>query len=382
MNEQIEQLAQEMKNQIDAVKAIGEELKGKYEHNDKVTEGAKQTADEAITKLNDITAQLDEIKQKHARTGGEGKPEFKTLGQQFVDAKGEGISMATFGKNDRAQMEVKNTITTDAVTQTTRIPGMIVPPQRAMTIRDLITAGTMDGNALEYVRETGFTNNAGMVAEGAKKPESALTFDSVTTSPKVIAHWIKASRQVLDDMPQLQSHIDGRLIYGLKLKEENQILNGDGTGQNLAGIIPQASAYAAPLTIAKATRIDVLRLAMLQAVLAEYPASGFTLNPTDWAGIELTKSTDGQYIIGVPQSGTTPTLWGLPVVQTQAITVGKFLTGAFAMGAQVFDRWQSRVELGYENDDFTKNLVTILAEERLALAVYRPEAFVYGDLPA
>lgn len=382
MNEQIEQLAQEMKNQIDAVKAIGEELKGKYEHNDKVTEGAKQTADEAITKLNDITAQLDEIKQKHARTGGEGKPEFKTLGQQFVDAKGEGISMATFGKNDRAQMEVKNTITTDAVTQTTRIPGMIVPPQRAMTIRDLITAGTMDGNALEYVRETGFTNNAGMVAEGAKKPESALTFDSVTTSPKVIAHWIKASRQVLDDMPQLQSHIDGRLIYGLKLKEENQILNGDGTGQNLAGIIPQASAYAAPLTIANATRIDVLRLAMLQAVLAEYPASGFTLNPTDWAGIELTKSTDGQYIIGVPQSGTTPTLWGLPVVQTQAITVGKFLTGAFAMGAQVFDRWQSRVELGYENDDFTKNLVTILAEERLALAVYRPEAFVYGDLPA
>lgn len=382
MNEQIEQLAQEMKNQIDAVKAIGEELKGKYEHNDKVTEGAKQTADEAITKLNDITAQLDEIKQKHARTGGEGKPEFKTLGQQFVDAKGEGISMATFGKNDRAQMEVKNTITTDAVTQTTRIPGMIVPPQRAMTIRDLITAGTMDGNALEYVRETGFTNNAGMVAEGAKKPESALTFDSVTTSPKVIAHWIKASRQVLDDMPQLQSHIDGRLIYGLKLKEENQILNGDGTGQNLAGIIPQASAYAAPLTIANATRIDVLRLAMLQAVLAEYPASGFTLNPTDWAGIELTKSTDGQYIIGVPQSGTTPTLWGLPVVQTQAITVGKFLTGAFAMGAQVFDRWQSRVELGYENDDFTKNLVTILAEERLALAVYRPEAFVYGKLPA
>ena len=290
--------------------------------------------------------------------------------------------MATFGKNDRAQMEVKNTITTAAVAQTTRIPGMIVPPQRAMTIRDLITAGTMDGNALEYVRETGFTNNAGMVAEGAKKPESALTFDSVTTSPKVIAHWIKASRQVLDDMPQLQSHIDGRLIYGLKLKEESQILNGDGTGQNLAGIIPQASAYAAPLTIANATRIDVLRLAMLQAVLAEYPASGFTLNPTDWAGIELTKSTDGQYIIGVPQSGTTPTLWGLPVVQTQAITVGKFLTGAFAMGAQVFDRWQSRVEVGYENDDFTKNLVTILAEERLALAVYRPEAFVYGSLPA
>ena len=95
----------------------------------------------------------------------------------------------------------------------------------------------------------------------------------------------------------------------------------------------------------------------------------------------MTKSTDGQYIIGVPQSGTTPTLWGLPVVQTQAIAVGKFLTGAFSMGAQIFDRWASRVEVATENeDDFVKNLVTILCEERLALAVYRPESFIFGDV--
>ncbi len=73
-------------------------------------------------------------------------------------------------------------------------------------------------------------------------------------------------------------------------------------------------------------------------------------------------------------------LWRLQVVQTQAITVDKFLTGAFKMGAQVFDRWQASIETGYENDDFTKNMVTILAEERLAMAIYRPEAFIYGDL--
>ena len=239
----------------------------------------------------------------------------------------------------------------------------------------------MDGNLLEYVRETGFTNNAGMVAEGAAKPQSDLKFDMVNTSPKVIAHYIKASRQILDDAAQLKSYIDGRLRYGLKHKEEMQLLNGDGTGQNLLGIIPQATAYLSPITMASATKIDKLRLAMLQAVLAEYPASGHVLNPIDWADIELTKDTTGNYILANPQGTVQPTMWGLPVVQTQAIASGKFLTGAFNMGAQVFDRWQSRVEVATENeDDFIKNMVTILCEERLALAVYRPESFVYGSL--
>jgi HK97 family phage major capsid protein len=123
-----------------------------------------------------------------------------------------------------------------------------------------------------------------------------------------------------------------------------------------------------------------MRLAMLQAALAEYPATGHVMHPTDWARIELTKDGNANYIIGKPQGTIAPTLWGLPVVATQAITVDKFLTGAFNMGAQIFDRWDATVETGYENDDFTKNLVTILAEERLALAIFRPEAFIYGDL--
>ncbi|WP_307959503.1 phage major capsid protein [Sinorhizobium medicae] len=249
-----------------------------------------------------------------------------------------------------------------------------------MTVRDLISPGRMDGNALEYVRETGFTNSAAPVAETAAKPESDLKFDLVTTSAKVIAHWMKASRQILDDFSQLRSIIDQRLLYGLAYVEEGQLLNGDGTGQNLHGIIPQATAYAAAFTPDAPTAIDTLRLAQLQAALAEYPATGHVMHPTDWARIELEKDTTGRYIIGNPQGMIGPTLWGLPVVATQAIAVDKFLTGAFRLGAQLFDRWDARVEAGFVNDDFIKNLVTILAEERLALAVYRPEAFIYGDL--
>ena len=218
-----------------------------------------------------------------------------------------------------------------------------------------------------------------MVAEAAAKPSSDIKFDIVSTSAKVIAHWMKASRQVLDDISQLKSVIDQRLIYGLAFKEETQLLNGDGTGQNLNGIVTQASAYSAPIALVSPTSIDFMRLAMLQAVLAQYPATGHVMNPIDWAWVETLKDAQGRYIIGNPQGSITPTLWGLPVVTTQAMAVDKFLTGAFKLGAQVFDRWDARVETGYENDDFTKNLVTILAEERLALAVYRPEAFIYGD---
>lgn len=388
----IEQLAQEFKKQVDEVKAIAEDFKGKREHGDKIAEGAKQSADEAITKLNETKAQLDELEQKMARRPNDTPNEVKSLGCQFVESDQFKSLKGAAGQRGKANLEVKATITsltTDAagsagdLVQTTRLPGIIAPPDRKLTIRDLLMQGRMDGNALEYVRETGFTNNAGMVAEGTKKPQSDIKFDLVSTTAKVIAHYMKASRQILDDASQLQSYIDGRLRYGLAFKEEQQILNGDGTGQNLLGIIPQATAYVRPagVTPSSETIIDTLRYAMLQAVLAEYPASGHVLNPIDWASIETLKDSTGQYIIGNPQGAASPTLWRLPVVETQAITAGKFLTGGFSMGAQIFDRWLSRVEVATENeDDFINNLVTILAEERLALAVYRPEAFIYGDL--
>ncbi|MCA1368080.1 phage major capsid protein [Bradyrhizobium sp. BRP14] len=389
-----EQLAQQVKAQFDqsleAVKKIADEALGKARAGETLSNSIKEQADEALIKMNGLKEQLDQVEQKLARGDSDGDDKQKSIGEQFVDSEGYKAFAATgFSKTARAgDMQIKATLTsatTDAAgsvgdaVQNTRLPGILALPQRRLTVRDLLSEGRMDGSTLEYVKETGFNNNAAPVAETAAKPESDLKFDLVTTSAKVIAHWMKASRQILSDVSQLRSTIDQRLLYGLAYKEEGQLLNGDGTGQNLLGIIPQATAYAAPITLTSPTSIDVMRLAMLQAALAEYPATGHVMNPIDWTWIETLKDTEGRYIIGNPQGSITPTLWGLPVVTTQAMTVDKFLTGAFKLGAQVFDRWDARVEAGYVNDDFTKNLVTILAEERLALAVYRPEAFIYGD---
>ena len=391
-----EQLAQEVKaafdQQLTEVKAIAEDALGKIKAGEALTEETKGKADEALTKLNQLTALKEQVASLEQKVleGDRGKPEkAKSLGEQFVESEKVKEFLGLAHPRGRVDMQTKATLTsltTDAAgsvgdaIRPTRLPEIFPLAQRRLTVRDLLSQGQMDGSTLEYVKETGFVNNAGMVAEGAAKPSSDIKLDLVSTSAKVIAHWMKASRQVLSDIAQLRSIIDQRLLYGLAFKEESQLLNGDGTGQNLLGVIPQATAYSAPVTIADINIIDVLRLAMLQAALAEYPSTGHVMHPTDWATIETLKDTQGRYIIGNPQGTTPPTLWGLPVVATQAMTVRKFLTGAFKLGAQVFDRWQARVEVATENeDDFIKNLVTVLAEERIALAVYRPEAFIYGD---
>lgn len=373
---------------VDQVKGIAEDALGKAAAGEKLGSDAKEKADTALTELNGLRAKLTELEQRAAREGGEGEA-AKTLGEQFVTDERVKQFLTSEQSSGKVDLRVKATITSattaaagsaGAGVNRTRLSGILELPQRRMTVRDLITQGRMDGNTLEYVRETGFTNSAAPVAEGLVKPESDLRFDLVNTSAKVIAHWMKASRQILSDFAQLRSVIDNRLLYGLAYAEEQQLLNGDGTGQNLLGIIPQATAYTAPFAPTAGTAIDTMRLAMLQAEIALFPATGHVMNPLDWGRIELTKDADGRYIIGNPQGTISATLWGLPVVTTPAIAADKFLTGAFKMGAQLFDRWDARVEVGYVNDDFIRNLTTILAEERLALAVYRPQAFIYGDL--
>lgn len=370
----------------DAVKEIAEKALKMAETGEKAGKEFKEKADEALNSMNGVKAQLTELEQKLARSGGD-DAEVKSIGSQFVDADGF-KALQSGGMGAKFSLAVKADLTT-ATTNTAgamgaaiapnRLPGVQGLPQRRMTIRNLLMPGRTDTPNIEFIQETGFTNNAAAVAEGALKPESDMKLAEKAVSTKVIAHWTRATRQILSDFSQSRSLIDNRLLYGLAFKEEGQLLSGDGTGANLLGLIPQATDFVNPLTGGDATSIDRIRLMILQAALAEYPSNGIVMNPIDWAWIELLKDTTGRYIIGNPQGTTAPTLWNLPVVATQAITVDKVLTGAFDMGAQIFDQWEGRVEAGYQNDDFTRNKVTFLAEERLALAVYRPESFIYGD---
>lgn len=376
----------------DTVKAIAEEALGKAAKGEELSTSVKQLADEALTGMNEAKARLDDLEQKVARKGVQADGQAATVGAQFIESEDVKSFLAAKASRGRVSMETKaiiSSLTTDAngsagdLLMPTRVPGIVAPNQRRLTVRDLLTPGRTDSNSVQYVKETGFTNSAATVSEtaGTTKPQSEIKFDIATSNVTTIAHWVQATRQILDDASMLQSYIDGRLRYGLALVEENQLLNGGGTGTDLNGIYTQAAAFSAPITIpATVTKVDVIRLALLQASLAEFPSTGIVMHPSDWATIELLKDTAGAYLIGNPQGTLTPTLWGLPLVATQAMTIDKYLVGAFQLGAQIFDRWDARVEVSTEDDqNFRKNLVTILAEERLALAVYRPEAFIKGD---
>ncbi|GIA27384.1 phage major capsid protein [Vibrio cholerae] len=388
LEQQVETLQSSLNKIGDAVKAQAEAANKEVARLGEMSAQTRASVDEILTKQGELQARLQEAEQKMLNAGKDnGEEEFRSAGLIVAEKlAAEGVS-SNFNGKSRIQMP-RSAITSatgsgGGLVAPDRRAGIIAIPERQMTIRDLIAPGTTTSNMVQYVKETGFTNNAAPVAENTSKPYSDITFAMENASVQTIAHLMKASRQILDDASALASFIDARARYGLMIKEEGQLLYGNGTGANLHGIIPQASAYAAPTGAEVTTeqRIDRLRLAILQAALAEYPATGIVLHPTDWATIELLKDNTGKYIIGNPQNGTTPTLWRLPVVSTQSINQNAFLVGAFNLGAQIFDRMEIEVLVSTENtDDFEKNMVTLRAEERLAFAVYRPEAFVTGEL--
>jgi HK97 family phage major capsid protein len=259
--------------------------------------------------------------------------------------------------------------------------------QQELRVRDLMTVANQGtGFSFDWLRQKTRTNVASPQVEASAKSESTYDYETVSGTIRTIAHFLNVSKQALSDLPWLRTQLDSELMYGLKLKEESEILAGSGVGVHLSGIITQATAFDTSLLIAAAgwTRIDVLRMAKLQARLAglaTYAPSGIVLHPTDMARIESTKDTTGLYIVGDPTTGQmVKFVWGLPVVESDSITSGTFLVGAFNTGATLIDREQAGVEISFEHSsNFTSNLATILCEERIGLAVRVPTAFITGS---
>jgi HK97 family phage major capsid protein len=295
---------------------------------------------------------------------------------------------------------------------TTQRDPMVPRNQRTARVRDLFPVAQTNSNLIEFFRIIGFgtdrldlTSGARPVRERAAadgvsaptggptdvfglKPKSNLRFESAQAPVRTIAHYEVAHRNVLADEPQLQATINNELLYGLRLEEDKQILQGDGTGENLLGILrtPNIQTYTqkndgAATPVPTETKADALRRAATLAVLAYYPPSGYVLHPYDWEDIELTKATgDGQYVMATNVAvGADTRAWRQPVVESPAMPEGTFLTGAWGLGAQLYDRAQANIRIADQHADFfIRNAVAILAEMRLALAVKRPESFVKG----
>jgi HK97 family phage major capsid protein len=378
----------EIKKALDQIGAdVRAEAKAAAEKGFALNAELKERVDNMLMEQGSLQAALREVQQK--QIAGEGAQEdIQTAGQTVVNSPAFALAKEQLTSGRKANVSIQVKAITTAVgsvgqaIEPDRRQGVLMLPNRRMTIRDLLMPGRTSSGLITYSKESGFTNNAAVVAEGARKPESNITILQVTETVKKIATYVKASTEVMSDLPQLRSIIDMRLRYMLSFREEAQLLMGSGVGNNINGLYTQATPFVVPTGAnAPVTPIDRLRVASLQAELAEFPSDGYVLNPIDWANIEMQKDGEGRYLIGNPQGTISPTLWNRPVVATQAMTVGQFLTGAFGLGAQIFDREDANVVIATENeDDFLNNLITILIEERLALAVFRTEAFVRGAL--
>lgn len=383
--ETIKQLAADITKSV--TDKMGELNTWRMKHDESIAAFGKATDEQknaiaSISKeIEGLNARLTDLMQKSARPAGSA-PAARSLGQQVIESD-QFKAFQTGGFRGRTGNipVVLGALTTDngggVLVEPQRLPGIKMPGQLPLRVRDLLAAGTTSSNAVEFVREKTFTNNAAAVAEGAKKPESALTFEQDSTTVKTLAHWIPASRQILDDASQLQSYIDARMLYGLAQVEDNQLMNGDGTGANLKGLTKYATAFDETLATSSTNKLDRIADAILQVWLTGFPANGMYMHPKDTNELRKLKDTIGRYLFSNPESATVPMPWGMRVVETTAVTEGTALVGSFALAAQVFDRQTATIDIAdQDQDNFVKNMITIRAEERLALAVYYPSAIV------
>ena len=290
------------------------------------------------------------------------------------------------GRPGALEMGVKAQITTvggsgGGLIWSDREPEPVNLPRRNLLIRSLLNVvATGQTGSVEYTRQTTRTNAAAMTAETAPAPASAFGWTKAEAIMRKIAHITHVSEEALADAALLEGEVNGELAYGLDLVEEQQLLTGNGTGQNLSGLITNATAFSAAAGLPNAQRIDRLRLAILQVTLNDYAADGIVLNPTDWAGIELLKDSENRYLFGVPGNPGNPALWRLPIVESNSMTVGSWLVGAMRMAATLYDRQETTLRISSEHgDNFVEGMLTMKATKRVALAVKRPASLVTGN---
>jgi HK97 family phage major capsid protein len=357
---------------------------------------------------------------------------YKSLGQQFVESKDFEEMRSSGGATMRAPwkalgvkdlggmfsatrgVENKGLQTKDVYTsEPTGGPPLgfaplwrdpiVVQAFRKVRVRDLFPVQPTDAAVIEFFRVTGFvTDNAASTvpewdttqspANFGLAPHTSLNFEGVQAPVRTIAHWEAAHRHVLEDVPQLQGIIDTELLYGLRLAEDNQLLNGTGTGSDLLGILntPDVQTYLAlnagtsgkrsgsGAGLATDTKADDVRRAATQVILSYYEPTGVVMHPSDWEAIETLKDSTGAYIVAIAIAvGGEQRIWRLPVVDTPAIAQGTALVGSFGLGATLYDREESSIRIAEQHADFfLRDAIVVLAEERVTVATKRPESFV------
>jgi len=391
---QIEELADAIDKKIEGYAAKAATA------SDEVKAQMKADIKEMTDQFNKVTADMLEVQKsidqiaaegKRIQQAGEGKTFESVLEKSLKDAdfaayvakKKSGIKAEYQKGFDGLSIRTKavpvSTADTEVVPADYR-PTIIYPPDRRNHIRDFINTTTTTSNRIVLPVETSIADGFGVVPEGTLKGYGSFSLD-INTFPVIkIASVHKITEEMLDDIPGLMQYITTRFTAKLANKEDSVLLYNSLTASEFQGLIPAADAYVDVLADPLVSRWDILRAAITQATVDEYTPTRIFMHPTDVMLLRGVKDTSGNYIGGAaPWSPVPLQVDGVPIVSTTAINVGEFLVGDMAMGAQIFDRMTPSVRF-YDQDENNAqmNLITVVVEERLTLAILRPSAFVWG----
>lgn len=370
------------------LKAMSDKADGEMVTLGKVSADTKTALDSIGIQQRELADRLLAIEQKSTAPAAESKVD-ESYGAQFI----KNAEYASFQKKTSrgsVGLELKNTVTnTIGSTYSERRPGIVEGAFRVFTIEDLLTAIPTTSNAIDWVRENVFTNSAAEATEGAQPAQSSITFTTGTMPVQNVAHFIKITRQLAMDNAALAAYINRRMVYGVNLKVENQLVAGNGIAPNLNGLTNTGnftahgytSASLTALGLSPTNRFDLIGKMIGDSALADYPADAVVLNTGDWWTMRLTKDSQGRYLLGDPGSSVVPSLFGRPVVASNAMTADSVWVGSLSQAATLHNREGITVELSdSDENNFQLGLVTIRAMRRLALTVEKPAAARYGDL--
>lgn len=353
---QVKELGKASTEARDEVRALAEEYK-------KISEAIKELAQKAVS-------------------GSLAAIGFETAGEEFI--KSDQFKSLIAGSTQKVRLAVKNTVTAVSGTTTYPLqrPGVVAGAFQPLTIRQLFRAIPVSTNMVTGLRELAWTNSAAEVSQGAAKPESDITFEQYDTPIQTVAHWIKVSNQLLADAPAIAAYIDTRLRDGLAQRVDAQLLNGNGTSPSLSGLTDSGN-YTAYSATSDDLLVDAINRAKYSLWSSGYVPDVAIVNPSDWGAMERTRETGGgQYLYGAPGMAAGNNPFGVRIVLSANMTAGNFYVAALDRSSVLYTREGATVEMGYVNDDFTKNLVTIRAEERLGLGTDVPGATRYGAFTA
>ena len=381
-------IEQALQKHLEAVDAAVTKYEGQVKEAGKASEEAKAevkaVSEEFKAEIAKINASLIDIAQAGTKApAGETKKE--TAGEEFVRSDEFKQFAAGGSKQSRVRLEVKNTVLADNTTTTwfDQRPGVVPGAFLPLNVYRSLPQNQTATDTVVLMREASFTNNARGQTEGQEMAESAITFNKYNIPIETIAHHLKVSKQLLADAPAVVSYIENRLRWGVEAKVDEQLMNGNGTSPQLMGLLDSGN-YTVYTPTSGDNLIQAINRAKYQLWAIGYVADTVYVNPADWGAqeIERESTTGGMYLYGAPGTVAGVNPFGLRVVITPRITAGTFLLGQVAVAAGVWNRSGATIEMGYENDDFTKNLVTLLAEVRLGLGVEVPAAMLGGDWTA